>query len=177
MPMEAAATHTGVLRVFMATMVDMDMVDMVMVMARGLLMLSQDMAMVMDMELLLSMCPRLTMDMVITHNLTLTDITLDTDMVRGLLKLSQDMVMAMLPATPTEAHRVSMDTTVVMDMVMVMARGLLMLSQDMAMVMDMELLLPMCPRLTMDMVITHNLTPTDITLDTDMVRGLLKLSQ
>merc|ERR1739838_1094941 len=75
------------------------------------------------MELLLSMCPRLTMDMVITHNLTPTDITLDTDMVRGLLKLSQDMVMAMLPATPTEAHRVSMDTMVVM----VMARGLLML--------------------------------------------------
>merc|ERR1712123_556715 len=103
----------------------MDMVDMVM--ARGLLMLSQDMAMVMDMELLLSMCPRLTMDMVITHNLTPTDITLDTDMVRGLLKLSQDMVIAMLPATPTEAHRDSMDTMVVMDMVMVMARGLLML--------------------------------------------------
>merc|ERR1712123_67100 len=98
-----------------------------MVMARGLLMLSQDMAMVMDMELLLSMCPRLTMDMVITHNLTPTDITLDTDMARGLLKLSQDMVMVMLPATPTEAHRDSMDTMVVMDMVMVMARGLLML--------------------------------------------------
>merc|ERR1711892_668251 len=35
------------------------------------------------------------MDMVITHNLTPTDITLDTDMVRGLLKLSQDMVMDM----------------------------------------------------------------------------------
>merc|ERR1712123_260842 len=100
-------------------MVDMDMADMVMVMARGLLMLSQDMAMVMDMELLLSMCPRLIMDMVITHNLTPTDITLDTDMVRGLLML--DMVMAMLPATPTEAHRDSMDTMVVM------ARGLLML--------------------------------------------------
>merc|ERR1712123_213866 len=111
-------------------MVDMDMADMVMVMARGLLMLSQDMAMVMDMELLLSMCPRLIMDMVITHNLTPTDITLDTDMVRGLLML--DMVMAMLPATPTEAHRDSMDTMVVMDMVvtdmvMVMARGLQML--------------------------------------------------
>merc|ERR1712086_1160054 len=73
------------------------------------------------------MCPRLTMDMVITHNLTPTDITLDTDMVRGLLKLSQDMVMAMLPATPTEAHRDSMDTMVVMDMVMVMARDLQML--------------------------------------------------
>merc|ERR1712128_129072 len=106
-------------------MVDMDMVDMVMVMARGLLMLSQDMAMVMDMELLLSMCPRLNMDMVITHNLTPMDITLDTDM-------------AMLPATPIEAHRDSMDTMVVMDMVvmdmvMVMARGLLMLDMVMAM--------------------------------------------
>merc|ERR1712106_1032807 len=33
--------------------------------------------------------------------------------------------MAMLPATPIEAHRDSMDTMVVMDMVMVMARGLL----------------------------------------------------
>merc|ERR1712106_540882 len=99
----------------------------VMVMARGLLMLSQDMAMVMDMELLLSMCPRLTMDMVITHNLTPTDITLDMDMARGLLKLSQDMVMVMLPATPTEAHRDSMDTMVDMDMVMVLARGLQML--------------------------------------------------
>merc|ERR1711892_1134973 len=77
-------------------------------MARGLLMLSQDMAMVMDMELLLSMCPRLTMDMA-----------------RGLLML--DMVIDMLPATPTEAHRDSMDTMVVTDMVMVMARGLLML--------------------------------------------------
>merc|ERR1711892_657326 len=98
--------------------VDMDMADMVMVMARGLLML--------------------TMDMVITHNLTPTDITLDTDMVRGLLRLSRDMVMAMLPATPTEAHRDSMDTMVVMDMVvtdmvMVMARGLLMLDMVMAM--------------------------------------------
>merc|ERR1712123_454108 len=46
-------------------------------------------------------------------------------MARGLLML--DMVMAMLPATPIEAHRDSMDTMVVMDMVMVMARGLLML--------------------------------------------------
>merc|ERR1712106_536465 len=95
--MEAAATHTGVLRVFMATVMDMDMVDMV-----------------------------------ITHNLTPTDITLDTDMVRGLLKLRQDMVTAMLPATPIEAHRDSMDTMVVMDMVvmdmvMVMARDLQML--------------------------------------------------
>merc|ERR1739838_997943 len=83
------------------------------------------------MELLLSMCPRLTMDMVITHNLTPTDITLVMDMVRGLLML--DMVMAMLPATPTEAHRDSMDTMVVMDMVMVMVRGRLMLDMVMAM--------------------------------------------
>merc|ERR1712106_782060 len=75
------------------------------------------------------MCPRLTMDMVITHNLTPTDITLDTDMVRGLLRLSQDMVMAMLPATPTEAHMDSMVVMdmVVMDMVTVMARDLQML--------------------------------------------------
>merc|ERR1711892_1525135 len=44
-----------------------------------------------------------------------------------------DMVMAMLPATPTEAHRDSMDTMVVMDMVMVMVRGRLMLDIVMAM--------------------------------------------
>merc|ERR1712128_53188 len=40
---------------------------------------------------------------------------------------------AMLPATPTEAHRDSMDTMVVTDMVMVMVRGLLMLDMVMAM--------------------------------------------
>merc|ERR1712123_277048 len=141
-------------------MVDMDMADMVMVMARGLLMLSQDMAMVMDMELLLSMCPRLTMDMVITHNLTSTDITLDTDMVRGLLML--DMVMAMLPATPTEAHRDFMDTMVVTDMDMVMARGLLMLD-------TMVVLALMSIRLV--------LTTMDLTdmVSTTMARGQLML--
>merc|ERR1739838_238835 len=117
----------------------------------------------MDMELLLSMCPRLTMDMVITHNLTPTDITLDTDMARGLLKLSQDMVMVMLPATPTEAHRDSMDTMV--DMVMVMVRGLLMLDMVMAM-------LPATPteahRDSMDTTVVMDMVMV-------MVRGLLML--
>merc|ERR1711892_628087 len=116
----------------------------------------------MDMELLLSMCPRLTMDMVITHNLTPTDITLDTDMVRGLLKLSQDMVMAMLPATPIEAHRDFMDTMVVTDMDMVMARGLLMLD-------TMVVLALMSIRLV--------LTTMDLTdmVSTTMARGQLML--
>merc|ERR1712128_132516 len=104
------------------------------------------------------MCPRLTMDMVITHNLTPTDITLDTDMVRGLLRLSQDMVMAMLPVTPTEAHRDSMDTMVVMDM----ARGLLMLD-------TMVVLALMSIRLV--------LTTMDLTdmVSTTMARGQLML--
>merc|ERR1711892_726683 len=112
-------------------MVDMDMVDMVMVMARGLLMLSQDMAMVMDMELLLPMCPRLTMDMVITHNLTPMDITLDTDMARGLLMLDTMVVLALMSTRPVLT---TMDLT---DMVStIMARGHLMLDilvMDMAM--------------------------------------------
>merc|ERR1712106_239048 len=104
--------------------------------------------------------------MVITHNLTLTDITLDTDMVRGLLKLSQDMVMAMLPATPTEAHRDSMDTmvvmdTVVMDTVMVMARGLLMLDTMVLALMSIRPVLT-----TMDL--------TDM-VSTTMARGQLML--
>merc|ERR1712128_127789 len=41
-------------------------------------------------------------------------------------------------------------------MVVTTARGLLMLMQDMV---DMELLLSMFPRLTMDMATTHNLSP------------------
>merc|ERR1712106_527673 len=102
-----------------------------MVMARGLLMLSQDMAMVMDMELLLSMCPRLTMDMVITHNLTPTDITLVTDMARGLLMLDTMVVLALMSTRPVLT---TMDLT---DMVStIMARGQLMLDilvMDMAM--------------------------------------------
>jgi len=77
--MEAVATHTGVLRVFMVTMVGMDIMDMV----RDLLRLNLDMDMVMDMGLLLSMSPRLTMDMDTTLHSTPTDTTLDEDMARG----------------------------------------------------------------------------------------------
>merc|ERR1739838_815711 len=85
----------------------------------------------MDMELLLSMSHRLTMDMAITLPITHMVITFT----RGLLMLSQDMAMVMPPATLTEAPRVCMDIMVVMDMVvmdmvvmdMVMVRGLLML--------------------------------------------------
>merc|ERR1719147_315947 len=88
--MEAAATHTGVLRVFMDTMVGMD------TLARGQLRLSPDMDMVMDMELLLSMSPRLIMDMDTTLPITLMDITLDMDMARGLLTPSPEMVMVTL---------------------------------------------------------------------------------
>merc|ERR1712180_163730 len=49
------------------------------------------------------------------------------DMARGPLMLmpSLDMVTAMLSATPTEAPRVSTDTTEVTDMVVIMARDLL----------------------------------------------------
>ena len=88
--MEAAATHTGVLRVFMDTMVGMD------TLARGQLRLSPGMDMVMDMELLLSMSPRLTMDMDTTLPITLMDMILDMDMARGLLTPSPDTVMVML---------------------------------------------------------------------------------
>merc|ERR1712168_1765342 len=78
--MEAAATHTGVLRVFMDTMVGMD------TLARGQLRLSPGMDMVMDMELLLSMSPRLTMDMDTTLPITLMEIILDMDLARGPLR-------------------------------------------------------------------------------------------
>ena len=90
--MEAVATHTGVLRVFMVTMVGMDIMDMV----RDLLRLNLDMDMVMDMVLLLSMSPRLTMDMDTTLPSTPTDTTLDMDMARGPLMPSLDMATAML---------------------------------------------------------------------------------
>merc|ERR1719367_2751254 len=53
------------------------------------------------------------------------DTILDMDMARGPLMPSLDMVMAMPSATPTEAPRVFMDTTVVMDMAVIMARDLL----------------------------------------------------
>merc|ERR1712106_182854 len=85
-------------------------------------------------------------------------------MVRGLLML--DMVMAMLPATPIEAHRDSMDTmvvmdTVVMDTVMVMARGLLMLDTMVLALMSIRPVLT-----TMDL--------TDM-VSTTMARGQLML--
>merc|ERR1711955_172130 len=89
-PYGGSSTHTGVLRVFMDTMVGMD------TLARGQLRLSPGMDMVMDMELLLSMSPRLTMDMDTPLPITLMDITLDMDMARGLLTPSPDTVMVML---------------------------------------------------------------------------------
>ena len=90
--MEAVATHTGVPRVFMVTMVGMDIMDMV----RDLLRLNLDMDMAMDMVLHLSVSPKLTMGMDTTLPSTPTDTTLDTDMARGPLMPSLDMVMAML---------------------------------------------------------------------------------
>merc|ERR1712179_451527 len=88
----------------------------------------------MDMELLLSMCPTLTMDMATTLHTTPMDITLDMDTARGLLMLNQDITV-MLSAILTEAHKdftatmVDMDM-VVTDMVDFTARGPLMPSQD-----------------------------------------------
>merc|ERR1719348_2304391 len=76
------------------------------------------------MVLLLSMSPKLTMDMDTTLPITPMDTILDMAMARGLLS----QVMVMLSATTTEAPRVSMDTMEVMDMVVIMARDLL--SQD-----------------------------------------------
>merc|ERR1712168_948133 len=90
--MEAVATHTGVLRVFMVTMGGMDIMDMV----RDLLRLNLDMDMVMDMVLLLSMSHRLSMDMDTILPSTPMDTTLDMDMARGPLMPSLDMVTAML---------------------------------------------------------------------------------
>merc|ERR1719500_934941 len=89
---------------------------MAMAMARGLLRLA------MDMELLLSMCPRQTMDMATTLHTTPTDITLDMDTARGPLMLNQDIT-AMLSAILTEAHKDFTATMVDMDMVDFTARG------------------------------------------------------
>merc|ERR1719206_1100761 len=80
------------------------------------------------MVLLLSMSPRLTMDMDTTLPSTPMDTILAMDMARGPLMPSLDMDMVMLSATTTEAPRVFMDTMEVMDMVVIMARDLL--SQD-----------------------------------------------
>merc|ERR1719228_1814059 len=108
-PMVVVALSTDLPRASLAMGMDI----MAMAMARGMLRLAMDM--VMDMELLLSMCPRLNMDMA-----------------RGPLMLNQD-IMAMLSVTLTEAHRdftvTMVDTDMVdMDMVDFTARGPL--SQD-----------------------------------------------
>merc|ERR1712115_507743 len=114
------------------------------------------------MVLLLSMSPRLTMDMDTTLPSTPMDTTLDMDMARGPLMLSLDMVMAMLSATPTEAPRVFMDTMEVMDMVVIMERDLL--SQDIMVVP--ALLSTRAALTTMDLMAM---------VSTTMARGLLML--
>merc|ERR1712203_1343336 len=132
--------------------------------ARGMLRLAMDM--VMDMELLLSMCPRLTMDMATTLHTTPMDITLDMDMARGLLMLNQD-IMATLSATLTEAHRdftaTMVDTDMVdTDMVDFTARGPL--SQDIMAV----------PVLTSTRAVLTTMDLMAMVLTT-MARGLLML--
>merc|ERR1711862_693885 len=126
------------------------------------------------MVLLLSMSPRLTMDMDTTLPSTPMDTILDMDMARGPLMpslamedmdmarglLSQDMVM--LSATTTEAPRVFMDTMEVMDMVVIMARDLL--SQDIMVVP--ALLSTRAVLTTMDLMAM---------VSTTMARGLLML--
>merc|ERR1719317_1491809 len=114
------------------------------------------------MVLLLSMFPRLTMDMDTTLPSTPTDTILDTDMTRGPLMPSLDMDMVMLSATTTEAPRVFMDTMEVMDMVVTMARDLL--SQDIMVVP--ALLSTRAVLTTMDLMAM---------VSTTMARGLLML--
>merc|ERR1712106_910109 len=134
MPMEAAALSTEAHRAWLAMvgMVVMDMeamasvrlsqamvvllfIPMVVATARGLPMLMQDMV---DMGLLLSMFPRLTMDMATTHNLS----PMVTILARGLLMLDTMVVLALMSTRPVLT---TMDLT---DMVSTtMARGQLML--------------------------------------------------
>merc|ERR1711892_1146935 len=88
---------------------------MVVTTARGLPMLMQDMV---DMGLLLSMFPRLTMDMATTHNLS----PMVTILTRGLLMLDTMVVLALMSIRPVLT---TMDLT---DMVSTTtARGQLML--------------------------------------------------
>merc|ERR1712128_317846 len=110
-PMVAAALSTEPLKVLL----DMVVMDMVVTTARGLLMLMQDMV---DMGLLLSMFPRLTMDMATTHNLS----PMVTILARGLLMLDTMVVLALMSTRPVLT---TMDLT---DMVSTTtARGQLML--------------------------------------------------
>jgi len=165
--MEVAATHIEAHRVCMDTMVAMDMAVMAMDMARGLLMLSLDMATDTDTDLLPFMSPRLTMDMVITLPVTPMATTLDMVMARGLLMLSQDM--AMPPATPTEAPRVFMDTMEVTDMAVmdtVMARDLLMLDMAMAML---AATLTEAPRVFMDTMEVMDMEVMDMVMERDLL--------
>ena len=155
-PMVAVALSTDLPRASLAMAMDI----MAMAMARGLLRLA------MDMELLLSMCPRLTMDMATTLHTTPMDITLDMDTARGPLMLNQDITV-MLSAILTEAHKdftVTMVDTdmVVTDMVDFTARGPL--NQDIMAV----------PALTSTRAV---LTTMDLMamVSTTMARGLLML--
>jgi len=120
MDMEAVVIITEAHRVSMA----MEVTD---TMERE--MLSQAMAMEV-MDLPLSVFPSLIMDMDIQHTtamvMTLPMVIMARDPLR--LRLSQDM--DMLPAIPTDLHRVSLDTEDMEDMV-TMAREMLRLSQDM----------------------------------------------
>merc|ERR1712130_953839 len=87
------------------------------------------------MDLPPSVFPSLIMDMDIQLPTAMV-MTLPMVMAREMLRLNQDMVV-MLPATPTDLHRVSLDmeVTVTEDMedMVIMAREMLMLSQDLVM--------------------------------------------
>merc|ERR1711964_703033 len=149
-PMVAVALCTDLPRASLA------MAMAIMSMARGMLTLA------MDMELLLSMCPRLTMDMATTLHTTPMDTTLDMDSTaRGPLMLSQDIT-ATLSAILTEAHRDFTATMVDTDMEDFTARGRL--SQDIMAV----------PALSSTRAV---LTTMDLMamVSTTMARGLLML--
>merc|ERR1712033_144455 len=87
------------------------------------------------MDLPLSVFPSLIMDMDIQLPTAMV-MTLPMVMAREMLRLNQDMVV-MLPATPTDLHRVSLDMegTVMEDTedMVTMAREMLRLSQDIVM--------------------------------------------
>merc|ERR1712055_131176 len=162
MHMEAIVIHIEVHRVSMDTM------DMDTVMVRGLLML--DMVTVMDIVLLLSMSPRLTMDMDTPLPIT-TMVTVST---RGLLMLSQDMAMVTLSVILIEVHRDYMDTMVDMDMdmdIMDMAKGLL--SQDimvmLALLSTKAVLTTMDPMDMVSSIMARDLLMLDIMDTMDMV--------
>merc|ERR1711892_1487178 len=121
--MEAAATHTGVLRVFMATMEDMVIMDMVMVMVRGRLMLDMVMAMLPATPI---EAHRDSMDTMVVTDMVMV-------MARGLLMLMLD-TMVVLALMSTRPVLTTMDLTGMVSTTT--ARGQLMLDilvMDMAM--------------------------------------------